>query len=70
MLKIFRTRRPLQRKTLARSFPPPNMLLGHTKATTTAIYGNVPKGILRECVKMIEAVKYGLSNHNLLPRVR
>ena len=37
-----------------------NVLLGHTKATTTGIYGNVPQGILSERVKMIEAVKFSL----------
>lgn len=36
-----------------------NVLLGHTKATTTGIYGNVPQGILSERVKMIEAVCFG-----------
>lgn len=35
-----------------------NVLLGHTKATTTGIYGNVPQGILTERVKMIEAVNF------------
>jgi integrase len=35
-----------------------NVLLGHTKATTTGIYGNVPQGILSERVKMIEAVTF------------
>jgi integrase len=35
-----------------------NVLLGHTKATTTGIYGNVPQGILSERVKMIEAISY------------
>jgi site-specific recombinase XerD len=35
-----------------------NVLLGHAKATTTGIYGNVPQGILSERVKMIEAVKF------------
>jgi integrase len=35
-----------------------NMLLGHTKATTTGIYGVLPQGILSERVKMIEAVKF------------
>jgi site-specific recombinase XerD len=35
-----------------------NVLLGHTKATTTGIYGNVPQGILSERVKMIEAVAF------------
>jgi len=35
-----------------------NVLLGHTKATTTGIYGNVPQGILSERVKTIEAVRF------------
>jgi integrase len=35
-----------------------NVLLGHTKATTTGIYGNVPQGILSERIKMIEAVAF------------
>jgi integrase len=35
-----------------------NMLLGHTKATTTGTYGIVPQGILSERVKMIEAVSF------------
>jgi integrase len=35
-----------------------NVLLGHTKATTTGTYGIVPQGILSERVKMIEAVKF------------
>ena len=35
-----------------------NVLLGHAKATTTGIYGNVPQGILSERVKMIEAVRF------------
>jgi integrase len=34
-----------------------NMLLGHTKATTTGRYGILPEGILSERVKMIEAVE-------------
>jgi hypothetical protein len=39
-----------------------NMLLGHTKATTTGTYGIVPQGILSVRVKMIEAVAFsGLS---------
>jgi integrase len=37
-----------------------NMLLGHTKATTTGRYGILPEGILSERVKMIEAVKFDL----------
>jgi integrase len=37
-----------------------NMLLGHTKATTTGTYGIVPQGILSDRVKMIEAVRFGL----------
>lgn len=40
-----------------------NMLLGHTKVTTTGIYGNVPQGILSERVKMIEAVSFSIYNH-------
>ena len=35
-----------------------NVLLGHTKATTTGTYGIVPQGILSERVKMIEAVRF------------
>jgi site-specific recombinase XerD len=35
-----------------------NMLLGHTKATTTGRYGILPEGILSERVKMIEAVSF------------
>jgi hypothetical protein len=35
-----------------------NVLLGHTKATTTGTYGIVPQGILSERVKMIEAVSF------------
>ncbi len=35
-----------------------NVLLGHTKATTTGRYGKLPEGILSERVKMIEAVKF------------
>jgi integrase len=35
-----------------------NMLLGHTKATTTGRYGILPEGILSERVKMIEAVVF------------
>jgi integrase len=35
-----------------------NMLLGHTKATTTGRYGIMPEGILSERVKMIEAVDF------------
>ena len=39
-----------------------NMLLGHTKATTTGRYGILLEGILSERVKMIEAVAFpGLS---------
>jgi integrase len=37
-----------------------NMLLGHTKATTTGRYGIVPPGILSERLKMIEAVTFEL----------
>lgn len=37
-----------------------NVLLGHTKATTTGKYGNVPQGILSERAKMIEAVSFQL----------
>ena len=33
-------------------------LLGHTKATTTRIYGNVPQGILSQRIEMIEAINY------------
>lgn len=35
-----------------------NVLLGHTKATTTGIYGVLPQGILSERLKMIEAVTF------------
>jgi integrase len=35
-----------------------NVLLGHTKATTTGKYGIMPEGILSERVKMIEAISY------------
>jgi integrase len=35
-----------------------NMLLGHTKATTTGRYGILPEGILSERVKMIEAAEF------------
>jgi hypothetical protein len=35
-----------------------NMLLGHTRATTTGTYAIVPQGILSERVKMIEAVEF------------
>jgi hypothetical protein len=35
-----------------------DMLLGHTKATTTGRYGILPEGILSERVKMIEAVEF------------
>jgi hypothetical protein len=35
-----------------------NMLLGHTKATTTGTYGIVPQGILSQRVGMIEAVHF------------
>ena len=35
-----------------------NLLLGHTKATTTGRYGILPEGILSERVKMIEAVRF------------
>lgn len=37
-----------------------NMLLGHTKATTTGRYGIMPEGILSERVKMIEAVNFAI----------
>ena len=37
-----------------------NVLLGHTKATTTGKYGILPQGILSERVKMIEAVSFGV----------
>jgi integrase len=33
-------------------------LLGHTKATTTGIYGNVPQSILSQRVEMVEAINY------------
>jgi hypothetical protein len=32
-----------------------DVLIGHTKATRTGIYGNVPQGILSDRVKIIEA---------------
>jgi integrase len=35
-----------------------NVLLGHTKATTTGKYGLVPEGILSQRVTMIEAVEF------------
>jgi len=35
-----------------------NVLLGHTKATTTGIYGNVPRGVLSQRVEMMEAVAF------------
>lgn len=35
-----------------------NMLLGHTKATTTGRYGIMPQGILSQRVEMIEAVAF------------
>jgi integrase len=35
-----------------------NMLLGHTKATTTGRYGILPEGILSQRVKLIEAVAF------------
>lgn len=37
-----------------------NMLLGHTKATTTGKYGIVPEGILKDRVTMIGAISYQL----------
>jgi hypothetical protein len=33
-------------------------LLGHTKATTTGIYGVLPQGVLSERQKIIEAISY------------
>jgi hypothetical protein len=36
------------------------MLLGHTKSTTTGIYGIVPQGIFGERVKMIDTVDFEL----------
>lgn len=41
-----------------------NMLLGHTKATTTGKYGILPEGILSERVKMIEAINYPTLNRS------
>ena len=35
-----------------------NVLLGHTKATTTGTHDVLPQGILSERVKMIEAVAF------------
>jgi integrase len=35
-----------------------NVLLGHTKATTTGTYGILPQGILSQRVEMIEAVAF------------
>lgn len=35
-----------------------NVLLGHTKQTTTGIYGILPQGVLSQRVEMIEAVRY------------
>jgi integrase len=40
-----------------------NMLLGHTKKTTTGKYGVMPQGILSERVKMIEAVAFSSLGH-------
>lgn len=37
-----------------------NMLLGHTKATTTGKYGILPEGILSDRVKLIEAIKFDI----------
>jgi hypothetical protein len=46
-----------------------NMLLGHAKATTTGIYGNVPQGILSQPVEMIEAVSFsGVNNAGSMDR--
>jgi hypothetical protein len=39
-------------------FTPVTCSHGHTKATTTGLYGVLPQGILSERVKMIEAVAY------------
>jgi hypothetical protein len=36
------------------------MLLGHTKSTTTGMYGIVPQGIFGERVKMIDTVDFEL----------
>ena len=36
------------------------MLLGHTKSTTTGMYGIVPQGILGKRFKMIDAVDFEL----------
>lgn len=35
-----------------------NLLLGHTKATTTGTYGIMPEGTLKQRVEMIEAVEF------------
>jgi integrase len=35
-----------------------NVLLGHTKATTTGTYGILPRGILSQRVEMVEAVAF------------
>lgn len=37
-------------------------LLGHTKATTTGIYGVLPQGVLKQRVEMIEAINYGATS--------
>jgi integrase len=36
-----------------------NVLLGHTRATTTGTYGILPQGILSQRAEMIEAIKFG-----------
>jgi integrase len=35
-----------------------NVLLGHTKRTTTGVYGILPQGVLSQRVEMIEAVRF------------
>ncbi len=35
-----------------------NVLLGHTKKTTTGIYGTLSQGNLQQRIEMIEAVNY------------
>ncbi len=41
-------------------------ILGHTKASTTGIYGIIPQGILEQRVELINAISYpGLNLHLL-----
>jgi len=42
-------------------------ILGHTKATTTGIYGIVPQGILEQRIELVNAIQYpGLSLKHLI----